>query len=156
MSSKPRAAPEDVAAAFVDAWNARDPDALAALFDEDAEFVNVVGLWWHDREAIRRAHAYGLTRIFNQSTLRAAEVRVKRLSEDIAVVHARMALTGQSAVAGIVEPAPRRTIFSFVVHRVGEEWRCAAAHNTDVAPAAETNVMDEEGRLRSVSYRQSI
>ena len=46
------------------------PDAIAALFDPDAEFVNVVGLWWHDREAIRRAHAYGLTRIFQHSTLR--------------------------------------------------------------------------------------
>lgn len=42
---------------FVDAWNHRDPDALAALFDQDAEFVNVTGLWWHTRDEIRSAHA---------------------------------------------------------------------------------------------------
>lgn len=41
--------PEDIPAAFVAAWNARDPDALASVFVEDAEFVNVVGLWWHVR-----------------------------------------------------------------------------------------------------------
>ena len=40
---------------FLEAWNHRDPDALAALFDKDAEFVNVTGLWWHTREEIRSA-----------------------------------------------------------------------------------------------------
>lgn len=71
----------------------RDPDALAALFDEDAEFVNVTGLWWHTRDEIRSVHAYGLTRIFKDSWLRATDVRVKRLSDEIAVVHARMPLS---------------------------------------------------------------
>jgi uncharacterized protein (TIGR02246 family) len=35
--------PEDIAAAFAAAWNVRDADAIAALFEDDAEFVNVVG-----------------------------------------------------------------------------------------------------------------
>lgn len=60
--------PEQIPSLFAEAWNARNPDALAALFDEDAEFVNVTGLWWRDRASIRRAHAYGLERIFNQAS----------------------------------------------------------------------------------------
>ncbi|GAA2538587.1 hypothetical protein GCM10009860_19140 [Microbacterium mitrae] len=47
--------PSDVVAAWERAWNAGDADALAALFADDAEFVNVVGLWWHDRASIREA-----------------------------------------------------------------------------------------------------
>ena len=144
--------PEGVPAAFVEAWNRRDPDALASLFDEDADFVNVVGLWWRDREAIRRAHAYGFERIFGRSTLRLVTTRVKRLSGDVAVVHARMALEGQTPVRGAAGPGARRNVFSFVVHRTPDGWRCASAHNTDVAPGAETNVVDDEGRLRSVDY----
>ena len=35
--------PADVPAMFVRAWNARDADALASLFDGDAEFVNGTG-----------------------------------------------------------------------------------------------------------------
>ena len=35
--------PEDIPAWFARAWNGRDPAALAVLFDEDAEFVNVDG-----------------------------------------------------------------------------------------------------------------
>jgi uncharacterized protein (TIGR02246 family) len=98
MTQTTLAAPGDVVGAFADAWNRRDPDALAALFDEDAEFVNVTGLWWHDRPSIRKAHAYGLERIFNTSTLFATEVRVKRLSDAVAVVHARLKLAGQTPV----------------------------------------------------------
>ncbi|HSJ15639.1 MAG TPA: SgcJ/EcaC family oxidoreductase [Longimicrobiales bacterium] len=145
--------PESVPTVFAEAWNRRDPDTLAALFDEDAEFVNVTGLWWHDRETIRKAHAYGLTRIFGESTLGVAEVRVKQLAPEIAVVHARMTLTGQSPAGDVGAPGPRRNIFSFVVHRTRDGWRCASAHNTDVVPGAETNIMDEAGRLRGVSYR---
>lgn len=146
--------PEQIPVAFVEAWGRRDPDGIAALFDADAEFVNVTGLWWHDREAIRQAHAYGLARIFDQSTLRLGTVRVKHLAHDIAVVHARMTLTGQTAIGGVARPGTRTTIFSFVVHQTPDGWRCASAQNTDVVPGMETNVIDDEGRLGAVDYRQ--
>lgn len=146
--------PESLPEAFVDAWNRRDPDGLAALFDEDAEFVNVTGLWWHDRESIRKAHAYGLAHIFNESTLRIGAMRTKRLSDDIAVVQVRMVLSGQTPVGGVTSPGTRRTVFSFVVHRTAEGWRCAVAHNTDIVPGMETNVVDEGGNLRGVDYRK--
>lgn len=144
---------ESIPRVFVEAWNNRDADKLASLFDEDAEFVNVTGLWWHDREAIRRAHAYGLERIFNNSTLRLVTVKVKRLSNEIAVVHAKMRLTGQTAVDDVSNPKTRTNIFSFVVHQADEKWSCASAHNTDIVPGMETNVVDNEGQLRSANYR---
>lgn len=145
--------PESIPERFVQAWNNRDAAALASVFDENAEFVNVTGLWWHDRAAIEKAHAYGLERIFNRSTLATELVTVKWLSADIAIVHARMRLTGQSAIEGVDAPKPRRNLFSFVVHRGPRGWSCASAHNTDIVPGTETNVIDAEGRLRSVSYR---
>ena len=51
---------EAVARAFFDRWNDHDAEGIAALFAEDADFVNVVGLWWRNRRAIRKAHDYGL------------------------------------------------------------------------------------------------
>ena len=145
--------PDMIPSLFVEAWNKRDPDALASLFDEDAEFVNVVGLWWHDRASIRTAHAYGLARIFDDSSLTADEIRVKQLSADIAVVHARMTLSGQTPVGAVERPGSRTNIFSFVVHRTSDRWLCAAAHNTDVIPQTETNVVDDAGTLRAANYR---
>ena len=84
--------PEEIPALFARAWNERDPDALALLFDEDAEFVNDTGVCWPDRESIRKAHAYGLERIFNHTLLAIDETKVRLLSPGIAVVHARMTL----------------------------------------------------------------
>lgn len=137
--------PDSMPHAFAEAWNARDADRLAALFEADAEFVNVTGLWWHDREAIRKAHAYGLGQIFNESTLIVATVRVKPLAPDVAVVHARIRLSGQSPVDGLDKPGERITIFSFVMRRGDTGWVCASAHNTDVVPGMETHLAGPGG-----------
>ena len=154
MSYSPLTEPENIASVFVEAWARRDAEKLASLFDEDAEFVNVTGLWWHDREAIRKAHAYGFEHIFDASTLHLVRVKVKSLSDDIAVVHAKVRLDGQTAAPGVAQPAPRNTILSFVVHRVADGWSCASAQNTDIVPHMETNVVDPDGTFRSVSYRR--
>ena len=146
--------PEDIATIWVEAWMRRDADALAALFDEDAEFVNVTGLWWHNREAIRKAHAYGLAVIFNESTLTLRRVTVKWLRDDVAVVHARMHLTGQTPFGDVERPQARTTVFSFVVHRTDDGWRCASAPNTDVVPGMETHLAGADGTFRAVDYRQ--
>ncbi len=149
----PLSRPDAMPAAFDRAWNDRDPDALADLFEEDAEFVNVVGLWWHDRASIRRAPAYGLETLFPDSTLAVVRTREKPLSDDAAVVHALMRLTGQSPVGTVRQPGERRTVFSFVMRRGPDGWRCASAHNTDVVPGAETHVRDAEGVLHSADYQ---
>lgn len=146
--------PESIPKLFVAAWNRRDAAKIAALFDEDAEFINVTGLWWHSREAIEKAHTYGLTTIFNESQLTLIRTKVKMLADNIAVVQAKMKLDGQTPVGHIQNPETRRNIFTFVVHKQGTEWRCASAHNTDIIPNKETNIHDEQGRIMPVDYRK--
>lgn len=147
--------PEIIAQRFVEAWNQRDAAAIAALFDEDAEFVNVTGLWWHKRQDIEKAHAYGLQNIFQHSALELVRTKVKFLSDDIAVVHAKMKLSGQTPVAGVSQPGVRQTLFSFVVHLKQGHWSCASAQNTDIVPNMETHVRDEKGQLKAADYRQT-
>jgi len=144
--------PEAIPALFARAWNDRDPDALASLFDEDAEFVNVTGLCWHNRASIRKAHAYRLERVFNKSTLAPGETKVKLLSPEVAVVHARMTLSGEEPAGAVTDPGPRTTIVSFVVHRAGDRWLCASAHNTDVIPDTGTTVIDDAGVFGVANY----
>jgi len=40
-----------------------------------------------------------------------------------------------------------------VVQRVDGRWTCASAHNTDVVPNMETNVIDDDGAFRAANYR---
>ena len=146
--------PEDIPKVFVEAWNMRDAGRLAQLFDQDAEFINVTGLWWHSRQDIEKAHAYGLQTIFLHSLLRLLKTKVKYLSDHIAVVQAKMELSGQSPVGTVQKPGIRKTIFSFVVHKTTSGWSCASAQNTDIVAGMETHVRDEQGKLLAADYRK--
>jgi len=132
-------APQDMPHAFAAAWMARDAAALAALCVEDADFVNVVGIWWHDRGAIERAHHYGLTTFFRDSVLRVGRVKLRMLGPDHAVVHARMRLSGQRAPDGAVA-GDRHAMLSFVCTLGPQGWQAVAVQNTDIVPGAETQV----------------
>jgi uncharacterized protein (TIGR02246 family) len=148
----PILAPDDIPVRFAEGWNERDPDKIAAIFDQDADFVNVVGIWWENRDDIREAHDYGLRVIFNDSVLKTGKVKIRYLSESVAVVHARMRLSGQTPVEGN-DLQERRNIFTFVVHKGDNGWSCSAAQNTDIVPGKETNAIIG-GEFQSVDYRK--
>jgi len=151
IPSTEQTTPEEIPALFARAWNAHDPDALAALFDEDGEFVSVTGLCWHNRESIRNAHADGVERLFGCSTLTTDATTVKLLSPEVALVHARMTCTGEAPADAAKQPGGRTTILSLVVHRIGERWLCASAHTSDVNPNTETNVSEGSGVMGSAA-----
>lgn len=151
LVAKPVKIPEDMPLQFVMAWNTRKPEDIASLFTEDAEFVNVVGLWWHSRDAIFKAHTYGLKYIFNESILTLKKTKVKHLSETIAVVHAKMHLMGQTPIETDILLEDRTTIFSFIVQKNEEGWLCVSAQNTDIVPGAETHVI-KDGNIKPVHY----
>jgi uncharacterized protein (TIGR02246 family) len=144
--------PQDMPESFVAAWNARDSVALAALFDEDAEFVNATGLACHGRESIRRAHAHDLQHIANRSLLALDAVKVKLLAPEVALVHARLTLSCEPGADAATSHEPRTTIVTFVVHRVLDRWQCVSAHNTDVTPKPATPLVAEGGAVALGNY----
>lgn len=155
MAYSPLDKPDSIPRVFVEAWNNRDAAKIATLFMEDAEFINVTGLWWHNQADIEKAHAYGLNTIFKDSTLSIIRLKVKLLTESFAVVHAKMKLTGQTATDGVQLAGRRTNIFTFVVQKSAKEWLCVAAQNTDIVPGMETHVRDEQGKLKAVNYGKS-
>lgn len=146
--------PEDLPALFVQAWNERRAENIAGLFAEDAEFINVVGLWWHDRQAIFKAHDYGLKTIFNDSKLEVRQIKVRAMAEEFAIVYARMRLSGQTPIGEVEQAGVRFNIFTFVVKKYPEGWLCESAHNTDQIPGKETNLVGLTGKMEAVDYRK--
>lgn len=137
--------PRGIAEEFAAAWNAADPEALAALFVEDADFVNVVGLWWTNRHQIRENHAIGFRRMFADTVMVLERVRVRDLGTDAAVVHARWTMTGQIDPAG-EKSGTRRGVISFTATRQPNgRWLAVSAQNTDIVPGMQTHVSSEEG-----------
>lgn len=146
--------PQQIPYFFMEAWNRYDPDGIADLFYEDADFVNVTGKWWDNKTEIWKAHDFGLRVIFQHSQLEVEKVKVKFPVEDIAVVHARIRLKGQTENKR-AQAGERRTMFMFVAKKEGERWLVLSAQNTDIT-GEQTNLRDEDGQLRSVSYKERI
>lgn len=153
MKLKPIEKPSEIAERFKKAWNSYDAEGIASLFFENADFVNVTGKWWDNKEDILKAHDFGFRVIFKNSLLEVLNVKEKILSEEIAVVHARIRLTGQTEKE--VEKADiRETMFLFVLRKVDGQWLCESAQNTDIVFGMQTNIRDEKGELKSVSYKK--
>lgn len=144
--------PADFPNAFADAWHSRDGHRIGALFAEDADFVNVTGLWWRNRAAIAKAHDYALKSFFSDTTLKPGVNITRQLGPDHAIVHCRFTLKGQTAPDGSTA-RDRQTILTFVLHRTPNGWQAVATQNTDVVPGKETHV--NTGDLTAVDYRDT-
>lgn len=152
---KPILQPREIPERFKEAWNRYDPDGIANLFFDKADFVNVTGKWWDNKEDIWKAHDFGLRIIFQHSQMEIVKIKVKMLSEDIAIVHARIRITGQTEKE-VDSAGMRETMFLFVARKVNDEWLCESAQNTDIVFGKQTNIRDEDGNLKSVSYKEKI
>lgn len=144
--------PEQIPYLFMEAWNRYDAQGIADLFYGDADFVNVTGKWWDNKTDIWKAHDFGLRIIFKDSEMQVLKVKVKNVSRDIAIVHAKIQVKGQTqkeeSKAGV-----RHTMFIFVAKKENDTWRVISAQNTDIT-GEQTNIKDEDGNLKSVSYKE--
>jgi len=127
--------PEDVAAAFLDAWNRHDMDRFAALFTDDANFVNVVGMWWKSQEEIKAAHTATHLTIFKNSCLDGEVSSVKSLASGVTAMHVTWKLAGASTPDG-GSAGTRRGILLLILIRERSGWRIKVAQNTDIVPGA--------------------
>lgn len=144
--------PENIADNFARHWNEKDAQKLAGLFADDADFINVTGLWWENQRSIERAHDYGLKVIFPDSELSVKKTKFRKLGEAAGVVIARMLLTGQSGLDG-KNAGHRQTLFTFVMEKKETGWICVSAQNNDITCGAETHIRKADGSLEPVSYR---
>ena len=88
-----------IAAGWERAWNSHDMKALAGLFTEDADFVNVGAKHWKGRKEIEAQHAARLSQ-FLESEWATKGVSVQYLKPDIALVHVEWSLRGDKDPGG--------------------------------------------------------
>ena len=116
---------------FEDAWNRHDMDAFAMLFATDADFVNVVGMRWVGRDAIKQHHAASHATIFKSSTLKIGDTTLRFLKADVATARSIWTLSGTSE-SGQLSPT-RTGILTHVIARIDGHWLIVLTQNTDIA-----------------------
>jgi len=122
------------------AWAAKDANAYASDYAEDAVFIGPTAITLKGREAIRAQHAFLFTGPFAGSTQTITVTRVEYLTGTIAIVDSNVALTGYAFLppSGLkpTEPGVVRTIVRWVVEKRGGTWEIIAQQMTLVPPAA--------------------
>jgi len=117
--------------AFADTWNRHDMEAFAQLFASDAEFVNVVGLWWKGRAEIKQAHEFTHATMFKNSRLTILETSVRFPSPRFAIARAKWHLEGHVGPEGQALP-PRSGLLVNVLASNSGSWAIIDSQNTDI------------------------
>ena len=115
------AAVRDVVARYMAAREARDPEAVAALFTNDADQLTTSGEWRRGREAIRAGTAQSSER--NPGSRRISVETVRFVTPDVAIAD------GPYEIAAGGAAAERRMRTTLVLVRTGEGWRISAIRN---------------------------
>ena len=119
--------PKDTPGAFADAWNAHDMQALGALFEESATFVNRFGHYVRGVAEIIALHAPIHETIYRDSRLKNDLIDCTALAESVSVIHFWSRLS-----AGAAHPAGPHdvdTLILAVLTRAGEGWKIRALEN---------------------------
>lgn len=112
-------------------WNSHDMKALGALFREDAEFINVVGMHWRGRAAIVAAHAAFHETMFRDCRLKTDATAHRPLGANCAIAVVTYTQDGFTTPGGQVMPKTQ-TKLSYVFARTAGEWKIAHGQNVRI------------------------
>jgi len=119
---------EDIVMDMEAAWNESDAVQFARYFAEDADFVNVYGMYGKGREAIAKAHEAIFRTVYAGSVVAYTVRSIRLLSPDVALAHIDAQLfVPQGPLTGQLKSLP-----SMVLTRERDAWKIASFHNTFV------------------------
>lgn len=123
---------EALAREIENAWNAHDMKRFAACFAEDADFVNVRGVWMRGRDDIREKHAESHASRFKDSTMQLRLASFREIASDVGVMHVAWQLEGHDESGPAATTGTRRGIWSWTVRDRGGRLEIVSSHNTDI------------------------
>lgn len=123
----------EILGSFADAFNGRDAAALAALFTEGGDLVNIFGMRMVGRSGVQAGHARQFAGALAGNRLAFTEHTVREVGPGVAVCHAQWRREVlPDAPAGSL---PAGTgIFTLVLVEQAGSWKIDAAHNVQNAP----------------------
>lgn len=117
-SSADDAAIRDVVRRYVDAREARDPEAVAALFTADADQLVSSGEWRRGRDVLVKGTMVSSAR--NPGTRTIVVETLRMIGTDAAIADARYEIAGAET---------RKMWSTFVMARQQRQWRISAIRN---------------------------
>ena len=116
----------DLVGKLEQAWNAADGAGFARPFAEDADFVNIRGEHFRNREVIAKGHQAIFNTIYAGSVIRCQVIGVRAIAPAVLLAHVKGTLTAPTGpLAG-----EHDSLFTLVLVQRDNTWSIAAFHNT--------------------------
>ena len=119
------------------AWNSGDGTAWAAVFSDDADFVNLRGLVFHGREEIARVLIQSLSGTLKGSHATVTIRRIREPAPSVAVIDTDLELTHLNMLPPDVVPTSPGLLkirAKYILTKQGDQWHIVSAQNTVVLP----------------------
>jgi uncharacterized protein (TIGR02246 family) len=125
--------------AFQEAWNHHDMKAMANVFTEDADLINVVGTRWQGRADIVKALGVFHREMFKNEQIHLGQITIRSVAPNVAVAVAVQTGSGEMVLPdglGPRKPLGEQLDTFVLVNRDGT-WKVAHAQNTTVNAQAQ-------------------
>ncbi len=116
---------------FESGWNTHDMGRIGSVFRDDAEFINVVGMFWRGKAAIVKAHAVYHEIMFKDCRLHSDALQIRLLNDTTAIAVWTVTQDSFKTPSGNVVPKTQ-TRLTFVLTKADDGWRVAHGHNTRI------------------------
>lgn len=120
-----------VVADYADAWNRHDPNAILALFTDDADWVNVVGSLWHGQAEHRSGTTWAHEHFFKNARGHIGPVVVRFPTQDTAVAIFTHDVESFVLPDGSRNSGGNHRLSFFLVKREGR-WLITSGQNTEI------------------------
>jgi len=131
LSTEDDQAIRKVIAGTATALNAHDMKAFISLFREDAEWINIVGMHWHGRDAVLAAHTAFLDTVFKGNRMKIDVIETRSLGNGCATAVATITHGAFTAPSGQVVPEAKNRC-THVLMKGSDGWKIVHGHNVQV------------------------
>ncbi|MBF9143901.1 SgcJ/EcaC family oxidoreductase [Hymenobacter properus] len=121
-----------VLAGTVEAWNQHDTGRYFSYFAPEAQWVNVVGMWWHNVAEHRYALDIFMQVMFNKTTHTVLREEVKMLRPDLALVRHHWKLDGWVMPDGRDMSAVSTGVMTMLMEKRNNKWLVIDGQNTSI------------------------
>ncbi len=135
VSAADRQGIETTLDAFGSTLTKMDFDAFSTVFTDDADFVNIVGMHWHGKAQIVKAHRVVFTTRYKGVPQHMIEKTEATLAPGLVLVVGTIKMDDYTAQDG---KAMTNNLFrmTLVMKKVGERWLIRSAENTAIDTVA--------------------
>jgi uncharacterized protein (TIGR02246 family) len=116
-------------------WNTHDMKFYGSQFRDDAEFINVVGMHWHGRDAVMAAHTAFHATSFKNHNIKTNAVETRSIGDGCAIAVVTTTNDAFTTPAGDVIPVAQNRQ-TYVLTKGQDGWKIVHGHNVRIDPDA--------------------